>query len=391
MCSELISGGENLISKIMNDLTGGLSSIASGSTSSFNAGPLGSIDGVLDKFGLNFTELITEFNNTFHSFKDDLSNNDLFELRPVNLPRFPDLLQIGSKHGSTKFSPKLRELLWDRLATTFTHPTYNGVKIPGLGLGETFQKYDRGVFPGKDIVQCLAYISLVLIYPSPSVEQFLPHIAVAFGYAQSFSDSAALTFDVYKLFEPRFGATLSSKLLSALQSKLSIFNRFNSTSLTGLPMALDGEIFHVDHYLPELEFALDLSPSVDFAASSFKVSDLYDSLFPTGKILSLKTFGSYVKKQVVSKIVSALNGVFDATVSIPTIGLTADEVILNGSGLALGEYTENSTQLFPPSVDVDKIDVSYCETFTSCIERETLSLIHFLLANRALHLTSIST
>lgn len=167
-----------------------------------------------------------------------------------------------------------------------------------------------------------------------------------------------MSFDVNKLFEPRFGADLSNKLLSALQSKMSFFDKFNSTSSTGLPMTLDGEIFRVDHYLPELQFALGLSPSVDFFASSFKVSDLFDSLFPTGKIQTLKTFGSFVKKRIVSKIVSALDGVFDATVSIPTSGITVDEVVLNGSGLALGEYTKKSTQLFPPAVDVDKVDVS---------------------------------
>jgi hypothetical protein len=157
--SELISGGENLIEKIMNELTGGLSSIASGSISSFNTGPLGNIDGVLDKFGLNLTELIADFNGTFNSFNDDLFNgtNDLFELRPINLPRFSDVLQIGSKKASAKYSPKLRAELWDRLVKTFQHSTYNGVKIPGLGLGETFiQKYkDRGVFPGTSIAQSL--------------------------------------------------------------------------------------------------------------------------------------------------------------------------------------------------------------------------------------------
>lgn len=190
------------------------------------------------------------------------------------------------------------------------------------------------------------------------MELFLPHIAVAYGYASSFSDPRALSFDMSQLFEPSFGADLSNRLLSVLQSKLTSFDQFSSISSTGLPMTPDGKIFLVQDFLPELQYAFDLSPDVKFSAEGFSAADLYDAIFPSGNVQSLKSFGSFIKKKVVSKISNALNGLFDVTTHVPSVGLTVDEVILDGTGLSLGDYSNSSTQLFPPAIDVDSVQVS---------------------------------
>ena len=190
------------------------------------------------------------------------------------------------------------------------------------------------------------------------MEFFLPHIAIAYGYASSFSDPRALSFDMSQLFEPNFGADLSNRLLSILQSRLSFFDQFNRTSSTGMPMTFEGKIFRVQDFLPELQFALDLSPGVEFPAGSFRTADLYDALFPSGNVQSLKSFGSFIKKKVVSKISNALIGLFDVMTDVPSTGLTVDEVKLGGTGLSLGDYSSTSTQLFPPAIDVDTVQVS---------------------------------
>jgi hypothetical protein len=56
----------------------------------------------------------------------------------------------------------------------------------------------------------------------PVVELFLPHIAVAFGFAPSFSDLKALSFSLDMLFMPDFGADLSIKMLGSLKSKFTL-------------------------------------------------------------------------------------------------------------------------------------------------------------------------
>lgn len=141
-----------MIDRILEELTGGLSKISSGTIASFRGGPLGNISGVLDRFDLSFTELLHEFNDTYNGFKMDISSgtSDLFDLRPINLPRFSSILQIGSKHPSVQYSLELKKKLWQKLNATFTSSTFNGVKIPGLDLGETFaDKYPTDEdFPG---------------------------------------------------------------------------------------------------------------------------------------------------------------------------------------------------------------------------------------------------
>ena len=129
----------------------------------FSGGPLGEIQGILDKFGLNFNDLIGEFMGRYDIFKADIMElslelQNLFNLRPISLPQFPNILQIGSKRPSTQYSLKLNNILWDKLSTTFPYPTFNGVKIPNLPSGLTFAAtFPRGIFPGENTT----YLSLI--------------------------------------------------------------------------------------------------------------------------------------------------------------------------------------------------------------------------------------
>lgn len=122
---------------------------------SFSGGPLGEIQGILDKFGLNFNDLTAKFMDSYNSFKTDLLDNNserqlIFELRPISLPRFPNILQIGSKMPSIQLSLGLSNIIWDKLAAVFTSPTFNGVKIPNIPIGNTFaDTFPRGKFPGE--------------------------------------------------------------------------------------------------------------------------------------------------------------------------------------------------------------------------------------------------
>ena len=121
---------------------------------SFSGGPLGEIEGILDKFGLNFNDLINEFMERYNAFKTDLLSMTpdkvlLFEARPISLPRFPSILQIGSKKPSIQYSLELNHMLWDKLNAAFPNPTFNGVKIPNIPAGSTFAAtFPRGDFPG---------------------------------------------------------------------------------------------------------------------------------------------------------------------------------------------------------------------------------------------------
>ena len=130
--------------------------ISSADGLSFSGGPFGEIQGVLDKFGLNFNDMVTEFMSRYETFKNDVASlspeqQGLFNLRPISLPRFPSILQIGSKKPSIKYSLELNNLLWDKLVYAFPSATFNGVKIPNIPSGQTFATtFPRGDFPGKD-------------------------------------------------------------------------------------------------------------------------------------------------------------------------------------------------------------------------------------------------
>ena len=205
------------------------------------------------------------------------------------------------------------------------------------------------------------------------VDLFLPHIAVAFGFAPSFSDAEALAFSLDMLSGlDFFGSDLMTKMkmLESLKIKADLhglFNRFSDFNLSGLPMdPITFEVFDVKKYLPELQFSLDLAPSINFAAPNFKASDLYDALFPKSTP-TIKSFGSFIKKDILSKIRSVLDGLFDAKVNVPTIGLSVDEVSFGFDGFDLGAYTEFNNGLFPPIVDVDALQVGLLYLLFWCV------------------------
>ena len=138
------------------------------------------------------------------------------------------------------------------------------------------------------------------------------------------------------------------------------FDRFSSLSHSGNPMdPATNEVFQVNKYLSELQFSLDLSPSLNFAAPSFKAADLYDALFPTN-IPTIQSFVSFVKRELVAKISVSLGGLFDAGVNLPLAGLSLPEgetPRLGVDGINIGVYTQLNNKLFPPKVDIDALKV----------------------------------
>lgn len=159
----MVSNGEDLMARLMSELTIGMNAASAGGVS-FNGGPLGDIRGILDSFGLDFNDCITEFMSRYESFRADIQNMSLdrrrlFEARPTTLPRFPSFLQIGSKIPSIQYSSELNEMLWDKLNTAFPNPTFNGVKIANVPSGSTFAAtFPRGSFPGKCLMLCIAAV-----------------------------------------------------------------------------------------------------------------------------------------------------------------------------------------------------------------------------------------
>ena len=210
--------------------------------------------------------------------------------------------------------------------------------------------------------------NFTVVFSFLAVELFLPHIAIAFGFASSFSDIKALSFSLDKLFTPDFGLDVHLKILDSLKAKVDLngeFDRFTDVTLSGIPYdPVTFEIFDIDFYLPEIQFALDLAPSVNFAAPSFRTPDLFDALFPAS-IPTVKSFGSFIKKKIISKIRLALDGLFEAKVNIPTTGLSVDEVSFGVDGINLGNYTEFNNKLFPPMIDVDVVQAS-CFFYFNC-------------------------
>ena len=124
---------------------------------------------------------------------------ELISLRPRSFAKYPALLQLGSKKASIAYCSELKGLLWDKLVAKFPDSMYDGVRSPGLALGQTFlQKYaERGVFP---------------------VEDYLPHIAIAFGESRSFQDNSALAFTLDELLTPGYGVDVTLKILDVLKA-----------------------------------------------------------------------------------------------------------------------------------------------------------------------------
>jgi hypothetical protein len=138
------------VGSLLSNLTSGLVDVSNGEVS-FSGGPLGEIEGILDKFGLDFNDLLAEFKTSYDTFKADLlggslEQQELFKLRPISLPRFPNILQIGSKKPAMQYSLELKQKLWDKLAAAFPSATFNGVKIPSIPIGATF----AATFPDRD-------------------------------------------------------------------------------------------------------------------------------------------------------------------------------------------------------------------------------------------------
>ncbi len=105
---------------------------------------------------MDFGSLLEEFKDYYNKFKSDLISGsleyqELIALKPITLPRFSNLLQIGSRLPSVQYSPDLKGMIWDKLVEKFPSSTYNGVKIPNLPLGESFSVAfpTRGEFPGE--------------------------------------------------------------------------------------------------------------------------------------------------------------------------------------------------------------------------------------------------
>ena len=200
-----------------------------------------------------------------------------------------------------------------------------------------------------------------LLFPS-TVELFLPHIAVAFGFSPSFSDPKAQSFSLDVLFKHNFGPDLSLQMLNSLKGKTDLngmFDRFTNFTLSGIPIdPITSEVFDVDHYLPEIQFALDLSPSVDFPAQNFRSHHIFDALFPKSAP-TIKSFGSFIKKNIMAQIQTSLDGLFDVKVDFPTAGLSVNEIKFGVDGVDFGEYTESNTKLFPPVFDIDSVQVRF--------------------------------
>lgn len=353
--SQLVDEARDVVGDILKQLTDGLSDIADNGGTSFDAGPLGPIDSVLGKFGnLTFaTSLLSDFRQYYDSFAVDIASmngtlQELIKLRPKDLSRYTELVQLGSKKPSPKYSLELRSRLWDKLVVAFPSSMHNGVKISGLKLGQPFKAAFpvRGEFP---------------------VEQFLPAIAVAYGHASSFSDQKAKLFSMKSLFAPKFGPELSQKILTILTNKVELngaFDRFNQIDASSLPFdPLKKETFRVENYLAEIQYALDLATSTALTASNFHPADIYSALYPKA-LPSVKSFATFVKGKIVKEINAALDGLFDVQTDIPVGGLEimGNSTTLNGGAISFGSFSESSTRLFPPRIIIDDVQVSKRES-----------------------------
>lgn len=349
-CRHLINDGEDLVQNLLSDLTGGLFDVSTNGVS-FEAGPLSEVGGILDRFNLNF-DFLTQYKEDFDSFTGNLANQslpeiaDLIDLKPPSLSRFGNLLQIGSKHPSPQFSLVLKQKLWDKLTVTFPSHLYNGVAVPGLPLGKSF----LDVFPNRDDLADF------------DTRDFLQAIAVAYGKAPSFSDARAVSFTMTDLFTPEFGEGLSARILEKLKAEDSLsdlFSGFDSTDeISGLPMnSMTKKLFDINAYIPEIQVALKLAPSLDLTASGFSAADLQEALFPF-PVPSIRSFASFVKREIIPQIKAVMDfGVGIDTSKAPFGGLSIDTPSLDGSGFNFGTFSNKSTQLFPPSVNLDSVQV----------------------------------
>ncbi|EJK77783.1 hypothetical protein THAOC_00363, partial [Thalassiosira oceanica] len=315
----------------------------------FDVGPFGNFATILDKFDIGFSGLLDEYIELFDAFAVGFEGIDasLRDHKPPKMARFPSLHELGSRFPSPQLSLELKGLIWDRLVTAFPAPTFNGVQIPGLQRGLSFEDtyVTRGDFP---------------------LEKFLPHVAVAFGYAVNLDDFAALNFNANKLFEPNFGAPLSTLLLNKLKAvpALGNFTRFDGFDLVGIPMdSMTFEVFRVEKYLPHILVALDIAPSVDFAPPNFNLADLPAALFKVSKP-SLKSFIEFLKTKITHAVIAKLEGLLSLQINVPSSGLDIPTRRLSvgtptlDTGIDLGVFSDvASTGFFPPmAVSLDEIE-----------------------------------
>lgn len=163
---QLVNDGQKLFDYLLGNLTQGLSSIKANQGSTFEGGPFGNVSGVLDKFGLDFSDVFVDFMDYYDSFKPNVAGMDpglqeLLNFKPRSLSHFPNLLQIGSKKRvNYQYSPGLRSSLWKKLNATFPSPIYNGVRIPGLSGDQSFGAAfpDSATFPGKRGNDCFRIV-----------------------------------------------------------------------------------------------------------------------------------------------------------------------------------------------------------------------------------------
>jgi hypothetical protein len=153
----------NMMKDLMNNLTTGLLEIVQGDIPSFDAGPLGPIDSILDRFGLNFTEFVDSFMEIYDQFASNIESMDaeareLLANGPIAIPGVSSLLQIGSTSESPHYSKKLVDTFLAKLRSAFPSPTHNGVPIPGLPLGQTFEETFTDTFPGKSCSNPFLYL-----------------------------------------------------------------------------------------------------------------------------------------------------------------------------------------------------------------------------------------
>ena len=180
-------------------------------------------------------------------------------------------------------------------------------------------------------------------------------MAIAFGKSFSFQDKSAHHFVLDNLFVPDFSANLTYAVLRTLISTSSLssnFSRFSAQSNLGMPMdPRTSEVFNVNNYLPSVQLAFGIIPSLEFAVPKFSLADLRETLCPT--FPSLRAFSNSVKSKLVNVVREKLDGLFDTTVNLKGF----DNVKLGGNSSYDQEFSWpiGSNKLFTPKMSIDSV------------------------------------
>ena len=341
--SELIDDGEDFVEDIFHKLTDGLGDISGASGEGFDVGGLGDkIGGVLSDFGLNFTSFTSDFKAFYQSFNTSMisgsSEVDLLRSKPYSFSGYINTLQVGSKKSSAQYSAQFKKIIYDKLTSTFPDPQFDGVQIPGLPRGQ------------GSIATVYSCTITSCDFP---VNNFRPAIAVAYGHARTFDKASSFTIDT--LLVPDFNADAIALLLDRIKLKNPFFDRFSSTE-DGLPFDPNAnEVFRIDKYLPEIQVALNLATSTDLSAKNFGPQDIFNALFPNPSFPSLTSLLSFAKREILDQI----NLDFASELTVPPLDISSPtRPTIDSDGFSFGTFSEDSTQLFPPAVDLDSISVS---------------------------------